>query len=64
MPNGVSDESGIKVDSITGQNRGRPSTSKSREPLTGNMGPRGDSEIKAVRMKTRVQSDPGKSGPR
>jgi len=32
--------------------------------LTGNIGPRGDSESKSVHVRPRVQSDPGKSGPR
>jgi len=64
MPNSTSNESGVNVNLVIGRNPRRPSISISTEPLTGDTDLRGNSENKSIRMRTRVQSDPGKSRPR
>lgn len=58
MPDGASDRDTLNRDAS--RNHGRPSTSTSREVLTGNTNPRGNAQFKDVR-RARVTSNPGKS---
>jgi len=63
MTNGALDESGVNVNSVTDRNRRRLSISILTELLTRNIGLRSNSETKSIRTRTRIQSNPGKSGP-
>jgi len=54
IPNSALDESGVNVNLVTSRNRRRLSISILTEPLTRNIGLRGNSETKSIHIRTRV----------